>query len=361
MSQNPDMVAVIMAGGAGTRFWPLSTEARPKQFLRLFGERTPLQLSYDRARALVPPEKILILTSQAFLEQVAEQLPELPRENIIGEPKRRDTAAAITLAALLCQRRFGDPVMAIFPADHLIEPLEQFQRTICSAARAAAEDREVLYTVGIQPTYAEIAYGYLERGDHLASDDGIEHYQLEQFHEKPDLPTAQGYLKKGCFFWNGGIFVWATSAILAELQRLLWDHLRLLGAAVQRDGECDWEQALSAGFDPLPKISIDFGVMEKAKQVRCVASPFNWSDVGGWLALEPFLEGDAQGNAHRGRLPTLDAQDNLVFCDDPDDTVALVGVADLVVVRAGGRTLVTQRQRAESVKELVALLDDDLK
>ena len=185
MSNNPELVAVIMAGGAGTRFWPLSTEARPKQFLRLFGERTLLQLSFDRLRAMMPAERILVLTSARFVDLVCQQLPELPAGNVIGEPMRRDTSAAVALAALLCRRRFGNPVMGVFTSDHLIEPNEELERAVRSAAAGAAGSDGVLYTFGIQPAYPATGFGYLERGELLQDDDGIRHFSLERFVEKP--------------------------------------------------------------------------------------------------------------------------------------------------------------------------------
>ncbi len=341
MSNNQDLVAVIMAGGAGTRFWPMSTEARPKQFLRLFGERTLLQLSYDRLASFIDPERILVLTSARFEDLVAEQLgDELPAANIIGEPMRRDTSAAVALAALLCQRRFGDAVMGIFTSDHLIEPDAGLERAVRSAAAGAAASDRALYTFGIQ------------------------HCELERFVEKPERARAEEYLATGRYYWNSGMFIWRTSAILAELKRLLPKHLEHLGAAVARDGEADWADALRAGFEPLAKTSIDFGVMEKAASrglVRCVVPRFQWSDVGGWLALEEHLEQDAGGNAHLGHLEQLDSGRNLVFCEDPAETVALVGVKDLVVVRSGQKTLVTHRDNTEAIKKLVADLPDDLK
>ena len=365
MSNNPDLVAVIMAGGAGTRFWPMSTEARPKQFLRLFGERTLLQLSYDRLASFIDPERILVLTSARFEDLVAEQLgSELPAGNIIGEPMRRDTSAAVALAALLCQRRFGDAVMGVFTSDHLIEPTAELERAVRSAAAGAAASERALYTFGIQPTFPSEGFGYLERADLLDDDDGIEHYELERFVEKPKRAEAEEYLATGRYYWNSGMFIWRTEAILAELQRLLPKHLEYLGAAVERDGEADWADALRAGFEPLVKKSIDFGVMEKAAArglVRCVVPRFRWSDVGGWLALEEHLQQDASDNAHLGRLEQLDARRNLVFCEEPGETVALVGVEDLVVVRSGGKTLITRRDNTEAIKKLVENLPNDLK
>lgn len=363
MSDTGDLAVVIMAGGAGTRFWPLSTEQRPKQFLNLFGEHTLLQQSYRRVEGLVPPERVLVLTNQRFVSQVCEQLPEIPRQNIIGEPLRRDTAAAVALAALLCRRRFGNPAMAVLTSDHLIQPVDRFHLTLLSAVRAVgtSEGAEALYTFGIHPSYPATGYGYLQRGEKVLTDQGIEHYELLKFREKPDRRTAERYLDSGQFLWNSGMFVWSTEAILAELAAHLPNHLEQLEPALEHDGTPAFDEALGGAFEALQPISIDFGVMEKARRVRCVASGFDWSDVGGWPALEGLLEQDATANSHRCRLFVQGAGHNLVFCEDRDEVVALVGVDDLVVVRAGNRTLVVRRDSTEQIKQLVKDLPTDLK
>jgi mannose-1-phosphate guanylyltransferase len=357
MNENKlDLVMVIMAGGAGTRFWPLSTEEKPKQFLDLFGDRTLLQKSFDRIASLVPPERILMLTNAAFVSIVKEQLPQIPADNIIGEPKRRDTAAAVALAAALCRKRFGNPVIVTLTADHLIEPVDLFQKTLLSAARRAADDN-ALYTFGIEPTYPATGYGYLERGWRIVDDNGIEHFHLVRFKEKPDLETARQYIESGRFFWNSGMFVWTADAILKEIETHLPKHAKVLYDAVAFDKTPEWDHALKEGFDSLHAVSIDFGVMEKAQNVCCVASKFSWRDVGGWQALKGYLPKDETGNYFRGKTLTLDATENLVFCEDPEDTMVLIGVKDLVVVRAGPFTLITHKDRAEDLKKIVQAMD----
>lgn len=348
-------VPVIMAGGAGTRFWPLSTPERPKQFLHLFGDRSLLRLSFERARALAPVERILVLTNARFTDLVRSELPELPRDNVVGEPARRDTAAAAALAALLCRRRFDDAVMAVLTADHLIEPLETFVEAVRSAARVAAGSA-ALYTFGVEPTCPATAYGYLETGEVLDADPPGEHFRLRRFVEKPDADRARAYLASGGFLWNSGMFVWTPEAILEAFRRHLPGHLEALEPVVRSWGGGDPPAALAAAFESLPSVSVDFGVMEKADDVRMVKALFSWKDVGGWVALEEFLESDADGNARRGRLETLKASSNLVFCEDESETVALVGVEDLVVVRAGTVTLVVRRADAENVRDLVTRL-----
>lgn len=299
----------------------------------------------------------MVLTNEAFVGAVREQLPEIPQENIIGEPMRRDTAAAVTLAAVLCRNRFGNPVMAILTADHMIEPVSVFQETLLSAVRGARREKG-LYTFGITPTYPATGYGYLERGEKTAEDNGIEHFQLLRFKEKPDRPTARSYLESGRFYWNSGMFVWETEVILGALREHLPDHVERVTEACEHDGTGGWATALHRAFEPLPRVSVDFGVMEKAESVYCVASRFSWDDVGGWLSLRKYLENDKTGNCCYGKIVTLDSANNITFCEDPRDVVALVGVEDLVVVRSKNATLVVHKDRTEEIKRLVEEMED---
>ncbi len=357
-TRQSDIVVVIMAGGAGTRFWPLSTRQKPKQFLRLFGERSLLQMSFDRLQGIVSADRILVLTNRDFVSLVREQLPELPAENVIGEPHRRDTGAAVCLAALLARKRYGNPVIATLTADHLIKPVEEFQRTLLSAVEKAAAE-SVLYTFGVRPSYPATAYGYLEIGESIETDGQIPHYRLRRFKEKPDQETARSYVDSGKYLWNSGMFVWQTSTILSELEMNLPDHVERIGEAVKLDGSDGWEAALERAFEPLASISIDFAVMEKAKEVCCVSASFEWSDVGGWLALADHLPVDDEGNHYHAELHSLDSRDNLVFSEDESERVMLVGVEGLIVVHSGDRILVTRKERAEEIKKLVKERDLD--
>ncbi|MBW2107444.1 MAG: mannose-1-phosphate guanylyltransferase [Deltaproteobacteria bacterium] len=317
-----------------------------------------LQMSYDRIRDLVPPDRVLVLTNQAFADRVREQLAEIPPDNIVGEPMRKDTSAAVGLAAALCRKRFGNPVIVTLTADHTIEPVSVFQKTLLSAVRQAAADG-ALYTFGIQPTYPATGYGYLERGALLYNDDGIEHYELRRFKEKPPLEAARQYVDSGKFYWNSGMFVWRTDTIWRALETHLPGHVKALERAAAFDRTPDWQQALKEAFEGLPRVSIDYGVMEKADRVCCVASKFSWNDVGGWLALRDYLPDDGRENRCRARAIVLDASGNTVFCEQPEETVMLVGVKDLVIVRAAEGMLIAHKDRVEDVKKLVEAMQKD--
>jgi len=351
-----DVVAVIMAGGVGTRFWPASTRARPKQFLRLIGERTLLQESYERASTLTSNNRILVLTSEDFVPEVRKQLPLLPALNVIGEPARRDTAGAVALASLVCRELFGDVVMVVLTADHWISPLQEFQRTIDAAVRLSLRT-EAICTIGVTPGYPATGYGYLHCPQLLNDEEDIAYGEVSSFREKPDLATAAGYVASGEYWWNSGMFVWSVGTIMRELEANLPEHLRILEPAIAGKARSSLEASLAKVFPALPAISIDYAVMEKAKRVHMVRSTFAWSDLGGWTALEDYLP-DEQGNKCEGRTIALDAVDNVVFCEDRDELVALLGVHGLVVARAAGRTLVADKRRAEDVKKLVALLEE---
>lgn len=348
-----DIVVVIMAGGYGTRFRPLSTEERPKQFLTLAGGRSLLQQSHDNVAGIVPPERVLVLTNARHTGLVAEQLPDIPAGNIIGEPCKRDTAAAVTLAALVCRKRFGNPVMAVITADHHIAPAGVFHETLLSAARAAASG-DALYTFGIAPTRPATAYGYLELGRTILTDGGIAHHRVRRFHEKPDAATAAGYLRKGGYAWNSGMFVWTVDAILDRLARHLPGHVDRISVALDLNGV----HGLGNAFESLEPVSIDYGVMERETDIRCVDARFEWSDLGGWEALGEFLPADGAGNHVRGRAVTLDASDNIVYCEDGDETVTLIGVRDMVIVRAGARSLVVPKDRLDDLKRLAESEED---
>jgi len=351
-----NMVAVIMAGGSGTRFWPLSTEKKPKQFIALFDDRTLLQKSRDRLRGLLPPERILVITNAAYVNLVKQQLPEIPAANIIGEPARCDTAAAVCLGAAIARKRFGNPVIVTVTADHIIEPLDLFRKTILSAARKARRSN-ALYTFAVKPTFPATGYGYLEMGEKLDDDSGVVHFRVARFKEKPNREMAQVYFESGRYFWNSGMFAWNADAILKELRTHLPDHYEKIVTAVEHESTAAWPEKLREAFEGLESISIDYAVMEKASDVRCAAAEFLWSDVGGWLALRDFLPCDGEGNHFRGRVHTHDSSGNIVFSDDPNETLMLVGVDDLVAVRAGGKTLIADKSRIEDIKKVVNMIE----
>ncbi len=347
--------ALIMAGGGGTRFWPRSRQRRPKQFLTLTGDRSLLQQAFDRIEAAIPLDRSWIITGAAYRAETARQLPDLPRDRIVGEPCGRDTAACIGLGAALIARHDPAAVMLVMPADHVIEPVQEFRRAVHVAEQMAEEHPTALITFGIPPTYPATGYGYIQRGLLAAHRQGIGVYQVEGFREKPSADLAERFVFSGEYFWNSGIFVWMAATIL--------DALRLrqpkLHAAVERiaaawDGS-DREAVLQREYEGLDRISIDYAVMEHAEQVLAVQAPFRWDDVGSWLAVERMHPQDAEGNTVLATHCGLKTR-GCVIVGDPDRIIATVGVNDLLIVQDGDATLVADRRDEGTVKQLVETL-----
>jgi mannose-1-phosphate guanylyltransferase len=347
--------ALIMAGGGGTRFWPRSRQRRPKQFLTLSGDRTLLQQALERIEASVPSERCWIITAGGQRELTVQQAAGLPAERIIGEPCGRDTAACIALGASLIARQDPAAVMLVMPADHIIEPVQEFRRAALVAERMAEEHPEALITFGIPPTYPATGYGYIQRGSLLAQRQGVSVYRVQGFREKPSHELAEQFFAVGEYFWNSGIFVWKAETIL----RALRERTPTLFAAVQRIADA-WptagrEQVLKREYEALERISIDYAVMEHATEVLVVQAPFHWDDVGSWLALERMNPQDAEGNTVLGRHCGLSTK-NCVIVGDSDRLIATIGVANLLVVQDGDATLVADRREEGTIKQLVDLL-----
>jgi len=347
-----DIVVAIMAGGSGTRFWPLSTKENPKQFICLFGKRTMIQHTYDRVLDIVPPDRILVVTSERFRKVVQTQLPDLPKENILCEPVPRDTSGAVALSAYYCKIKYDKSTIVTLAADHYITPKEDFQATLLSAAKEARVNK-ALYTFGIKPTHPATGYGYLKTGSEVTTNDQQSHFQLERFVEKPDRERACEFLESGDYFWNSGMFVWETDTIISGLQKHLPKHSEIFESISNTENISGFILRVNDVFPELEKISIDFGLMEKADNVRMVVGDFEWSDVGSWPSLEQFYEQDENSHRSKGTLLSHNSKNCFSFCNDEEETVAMVGVENIIVVRNGKTTLVVDRNKSESIKTLV--------
>jgi mannose-1-phosphate guanylyltransferase len=352
--------AVIMAGGSGTRLWPLSRAARPKQLLDVVAEdgggaHSLLAEAFDRVRAVLPPERIWVCTAARYGEQVRAALPELGADRLILEPVARDTANAVGLAAALVADLDPDAELAVVSADHVIRPVERFAAALGTAYDVLAGRPGALVTLGITPTGPATGFGYVQRG---AATGVPGAFEAAAFREKPDLATAEEYLASGEYLWNSGMFVWRAQTVLDALADHLPESAEGLAKIVAVPAGPERDAVLAAVFPTLPKISVDYAVLEPAAtepgRVLVVDLDVDWLDVGSWPALAGTLETDAEGNAVRGTAVLLDSSGNVVFSDDPDHLIALVGVRDSVVVHTGDVTMVCSMADAERVKQLLA-------
>jgi mannose-1-phosphate guanylyltransferase len=350
---------VILAGGSGTRFWPLSRRDRPKQFLKLAGSRTLIQQSVDRLGDLVDPAQVVVVTGSGLAAGVRRQLPDLPQENVLVEPQPRDTALAVAFAAGVLRQRDPEAVLLVVPSDHVIRPAARFREALREAAALARAPGRIV-TFGIHARHPHTGYGYVRRGAPLEHKGRSKAFVVEAFEEKPDLPTAEAYVAGGAHYWNSGIFVWTAETVLQGLAT----HRPAIAQAVERivaawDGP-DREQVLAAEFEAAERISIDYALLEHADDVAVIQAEFEWSDVGSWSAIPDLYGQDEGGNTLR-EAPTLlrDAEGCLVQGEE-GRLVALLGVKDLVVVQTRDATLIAHRDRVQEVKALVEGLAGDL-
>jgi mannose-1-phosphate guanylyltransferase len=352
------LYALILAGGSGERFWPLSRRARPKQLLRLVAKETLLEQAVARLKGLVPPERLLILTNVEQEAAVRQLLPQVPKENIVAEPAKRDTAAAVALGAGWVAARDHSATMIVLPADHVINDTTAFQKTLTAAA-AAAEETGALVTIGIKPTWACPGYGYIEQGEpvrlrNVNSETAV--HRVLRFREKPNADLAESFLRKGNFRWNAGMFVWSVPSVLSEFNR----HTPELASFIsQLRVPGKFHDMLRDRFAALPRISFDYAIMEKADRVLMVEAGFDWDDVGSWRAVAKYFENDKEGNAANCEITALESSNNIVF--NPDGArIALLGVHNLIVVRTPDAILICHRHQAEKIKSLIGQVPEEL-
>lgn len=358
----PNLYAVIMAGGQGTRFWPLSRRQRPKQFLRLFGTQTLLRATAERVLPLTGWERLLVVTQQRYAAAVRAELPELPRTHVLAEPSGKNTLPCLLFAAAWIARQDPHATMIATPADHLIAPASLFRSDLERAARLARAEN-CLVTLGVAATRPETGYGYIERGAPFELKRNGAGFWVRRFHEKPDAARARRYVRSGRFFWNSGIFVWPVDVFAAAVEAVApqtWQHWQQVVPRRARIAR----QRLRARYAQAESCSVDVAVLEPLStrkpdptvpRVAVLPARFRWSDVGGWRELAELLPKTAAGNAEHGNVVALDAHDCLAWSEGR--LVALVGVRDLVVVETEDALLVCAKERTQAVRELVAELE----
>ena len=343
------LCALIMAGGKGTRFWPLSTEEKPKQFLNLIGEETMIQMTVNRIKPIIPMERIFVCTGERYVDLVKEQLPELPDSNIIVEPEGRNTAPCIALSAFVIKRYFKNANMVVLPSDHLIKDEEEFRNVIESANEFVNNNDEAIITLGMEPTRAETGYGYIRYGNENQSVNKHKVIKVDAFVEKPNKEKAKEYLKEGNYLWNGGMFLWSVNNILEQINKYSNDTYKALERLEEVDEEF-MQSFINNNYEYTEAISIDYAVLEKSKDIYVVPSNFGWDDVGSWEALDRYREKDTHGNVLVGSAKVVESESNLVISSTHD--IVVEGLSDIYVIENDGKILVGQKSNVSNVKEL---------
>ncbi|MGA4508353.1 mannose-1-phosphate guanylyltransferase [Propionibacteriaceae bacterium G1746] len=344
---------LIMAGGSGKRLWPLSRQGEPKQLLNLIEDKSLLRIAFERIQGFVPEGNVVVCTGAAYSDIVAAQLPEVPDENLLGEPEGRDSLNAVAWAAAVIARRDPDAVMAVLTADHIMDPVETFRERLDEGFRLAEAHADSFVTFGVVPTSPQTGFGYLHRGEPIV---GFDHAcVVKEFKEKPDLATAEAYLATGEYWWNSGMFVWRADTFLSTLQQLQPRSFSLVSELA------DHPDRLATIFPRLPKISVDYAIMEPVSagavdgRVIAVELPIRWHDVGSFLALAGQLDHDADGNAATGATVSLDAANNLLINRaGAEHVLAVADIDHMAVITTPHATLVIPLDQSERVKELVA-------
>lgn len=359
MSSSSSRYALILAGGSGQRFWPVSRDAQPKQLLKLFGDKTLLELTIDRLEGVVPRENIVILTNAQQLAGVRAVLPNLPAENILAEPEKRDTAPAIALGIGWIAARDPQATMMVLPSDHLINDHAAFQSVLRGACETA-EASQGLVTIGIKPTWPCPSYGYVERGQRNqfpGVKEEVAIYDVTRFREKPSVELAESFLAQGNFTWNAGMFIWTVPAVIGELSH----HAPPLEKFISElRHSTNFTATMTSQFPTLPKLSIDYALMEKASRVLNIEATFDWDDVGNWTSVGRYLQTDAHGNQHNCALAEHGTANNIVF-SQTGQRIALLGVEDLIIVAAQDALLIATKAQAESIKKIVDGLPKELR
>lgn len=347
------LCALILAGGKGTRFWPLSTEEKPKQFLNLIGEETMIQMTVNRIKPIIPIERVFVCTGEMYVDLVKEQLPELPEQNIIVEPEGRNTAPCIALSAFVIKKYYKDANMIVLPSDHLISDEEEFRSVIKNADEFVKENKEAIITLGMEPTRPETGYGYIRYGKDEKVINNHKVIKVDAFVEKPNKEKAKAYIKEGNYLWNGGMFLWSAENILNQIEKYSNDTYKAL-KDIETVANEEIQELINNNYHKTEAISIDYAVMEKSDSIYVVPSRFGWDDVGSWEALDRYREKDEKGNVLVGSAKVVDSHGNLVISSSHD--IVVEGLKDIYVIENDGKILVGHKSNVANVKELKKII-----
>ena len=350
------ITGVIMAGGKGERFWPKSRIKMPKQFLKLYGDKTMIQQTVDRLKRLMPIENIFVVTNIDYAGLISDQIPELPTENILIEPMGKNTAACIGLAALHTERLDRDSIMVVVPSDHVIKDEETYLGVLKTAIEKAKSGNN-LVTIGIKPQHPETGYGYInfkKITNEIINNNPV--HKVERFVEKPDYDTAVKYVESGDYLWNSGMFIWKTSTILNAIKEYMPQLYSALNVIKENFDSDEIEKILYEEYSKLESISIDYGIMEKAKNVYVVPGDFGWDDVGSWTSIERLYEKDENGNVIKGNVVSVDTKKCIIT--GSDKLIATLGIEDVIIVDTEDALLICSKDKAQNVKEILKELKE---
>ncbi|WP_299996081.1 mannose-1-phosphate guanylyltransferase [uncultured Clostridium sp.] len=339
------LCALIMAGGKGTRFWPLSTEDKPKQFLNLIGDKTMIQMTVDRILPIIPIDRIYICTGERYVDLIKEQVPNLPIENIIIEPEGRNTAPCITLSSLVIKRKYKDATMVVLPSDHLIENEDKFRNIILEAEQYLNVNTKGIVTLGMSPTRPETGYGYIKYDNNT----NIEVLKVDKFVEKPNKETAEKYLKEGKYLWNGGIFLWKVNTILDEVKKYIPSIYEVL-SEIEHVNDEDLQRLINNQYSKTDEISIDYAVLEKSNDIYVIKSDIGWDDIGTWMAMERYREKDNYENIYGENTISIDSRNSLVI-GNSDKRVIMIGVDNIATIVSDDGIYIVKKSLLENIKD----------
>lgn len=338
------LCALIMAGGKGTRFWPLSTEEKPKQFLNLVGERTMIQMTVDRIIPIIPIERIFVCTGDKYTDYIKEQLPNLPDRNIIIEPEGRNTAPCIAVSSIIIERYYNDSSILVLPADHLIEKEEEFRKIILKANKFIENNHESIVTLGIKPTRAETGYGYIK----FQNDDKSEILKVDKFVEKPNKQLATEYLKEGVYLWNSGMFLWKSKHIIEEIKKYIPNTYEALSALSYIE-KSKIREYINNNYRKTDNISIDYAVLEKAKNIYVIPSDICWDDIGTWEAVERYKEKDVDNNIISNNVRIIESKSNMIV--NNQKKIILIGIEDIMALETEDEIFIVNKKYMDNLRD----------
>lgn len=347
------LCALIMAGGKGTRFWPLSTEERPKQFLNLIGDNTMIQMTVDRIKPIIPIDRIFICTGERYVDLVKEQLPELPERNIIIESEGRNTAPCITLSALVIKRYYKDATMVVLPSDHLIKDEDKFREIILDGEEYLKENDKAILTLGMKPNRPEIGYGYIKFTNNKVNVNDNEVIKVEKFVEKPSLEVAKEYLSDGSYLWNGGMFIWTIDNILTQIREFTSSTYEAL-KEIEYVNEEKLQEVINKNYKETEAISVDYAILEKSNDIYVIPSDINWDDIGTWKSVERYKEKDTNNNIITDNVRVIESKSNMAI--NNEKKIVMIGIEDTMTVETDDAIFIVNKEYMDNLRDYKEVL-----